>query len=590
MDFWNRYKQLLAGDNIHSHPANRGFFSFLKNLLYLPRVMSGREKRTALILLLVFGATGISLMFRLYIRFTHSVPQVAGSFTEGMIGEPRTINPIFAVRDTDRDIARLLFAGLMRYDRDGNIQPDLAERFEKSGDGKTYTFVLRNNVQWHDGKPLNADDIVFTVHMIQNFQFRSPLRANWQGVSVEKIDDQTVRFTLKTPYSPFIENTTLGIIPKHIWQNVSPEQAILHEANLHPIGSGPYRFRSIGQQKDGSISWYELERNSTFHHNGPYLKRITILFFKNEEEVANAWKKGTVEAYGGVLPERLGGINQEHTRVYTLPLPRIFGLFFNTKQAPLLADIKVRMAIAYAINKTAVSESQKLSKATPADAPFPGISAGDPSYPFDPEHARTLLKQAGWTDSNGDGILDKKIRDSKGKTAVQKLHFTLTTSDWPDLIRTAESVQSMLKQIGIEADVQKKPFSELEVTAIRPRNFEILLFGQVYGYERDPFAFWHSSQVKDPGLNITLYMNKTADRYLEEMRKTSDSSSQEQRLKDLAALIAKDLPAVFLYTQYYTYAVPADIQGINLNSVSLPQDRFNQIENWYRYTTRTFFR
>ncbi|MBI2640864.1 MAG: peptide ABC transporter substrate-binding protein [Candidatus Sungbacteria bacterium] len=516
------------------------------------------------------------------------MPQIGKSYTEGLLKEPRSINPLFAVQDADRDIAHLIFSGLLAYSNSGELIPDLAEQYEVSGDGKSYTIFLRKNAWWHDGKPVGAEDVIFTVKTIQNPYYKSVLRANWQGVTAEKLDDYTIRFTLKTPYAPFIENLTTGILPKHLWESINPEQALLHELNLKPIGSGPYKFDNFKQEKDGSVSWYRLKRNPKYFREGPYLKKITFVPFSTEEELLTAWKKGLVEGFGPVSSARLSELASGRFSVHAISMPRIFGIFFNEKGSPALADLKVRQAIARSIDRNELIEKILPGGAASVATPLPFLKTTEgeaAAYPYDLEKARELLEQAGWKDTDGDGLREKRTRQ-KGKEVVDNLRFTLTTSDWPDLLHAAEIIRGKLREIGIDVTIEKRPFSDLETTVLRPRNFEILLFGQVYGYEPDPFAFWHSSQIKDPGLNIALYSNKKADQILEEVRRTSDAAARFKKYEEFSQIVSKDLPALFLYSQLYLYLLPSDIRGADISKISLPSDRFNEINKWYRETKR----
>lgn len=586
MDIWIRLKEAIIV-LFRSHPArNAGLFSFRK-LIFLPSILSSKEKRFLVLIFLIALVSGIAFFVRVYVRITVPVSTVGGSYTEGILGQPRSINPLFATRDADRDISRLVYAGLVTYDGQGHIKLDLAESYEVSPDRRVYTVTLKKQAQWHDEVPVSADDVVFTISLVQNPLFHSALRANWQGVGVEKINDQTLRFTLRVPYAPFLENLTLGILPKHIWAGVKPEQILLHEANLRPIGSGPYRFFDMKQNKDGSLSWYELTRHTAYHREGPYIKDITFFFFKTEDDLFGAWRRGIIEGFGPVSPARLPEINQDTAHVQSLATPRLFGLFFNAREQPALDDVRVRKAIAMAIDKKRILAAQHLARALPADYALPSLqSQGDPDIStYNPSMSRALLKEAGWIDKDANGILDKKKRE-KGKTVFIPLSLTLTTSDWPDLTATADLIASMLKEVGIEVTVQKYPVAELETKIIRPRKYEMLLFGQVYGYEEDSFPFWHSSQIKDPGLNITYYANKKADQLMVELRETSDPAERDSRLRNLASQIDTDMPAVFLFTQLYLYLTPSDIKGDTLSVISLPADRFNGINEWYRRVGR----
>jgi len=412
-------------------------------------------------------------------------------------------------------------------------------------------------------------------------------------VSIEKVNDSTVRFSLRAPYGPFVENLTIGIIPQHIWQNVSPEQAPLHEANLKPVGSGPYQFDQLKQNKDGSISWYQIIRNEHYHRSGPYIQKIVFQFFKTEDDIFSAWRRGLIDGYGGISPLHIAEINPEKFLLLSVNMPRVFGIFFNPKRASQLEDINIRQAIAFAVNRNEIAQGQRQNKANPAGGPLPWLTSTNsaPIYPHDPDKARALLKKSGWKDSNNDGILDKietKKVKAKTITTTTSLRFTLTTSDWPDLVYTAAILQRQLKEVGIDLIIEKKPYQELESTVIRPRNFDMLLFGQVYGYEADPFAFWHTSQVKDPGLNITFFSDKKVDALLEDIRKTSDPRVRNADYRQFSDIITKSLPAVFLFSQDYLYILPTDIQGVSPVKISLPSDRFNEINTWYRAMTRRF--
>lgn len=562
----------------------------LRKALYLPRILTNQEKRLYLFLLLTGLLSGAALVGRAYVGLTSPVPRVGGSYTEGVIGRPQTINPIYAAKDADRDIARLIFSGLLTYDGSGVIQPDLAERYDISQDGKIYTVVLREGLRWHDGVPLTADDVLFTVRRIQNVQYKSPLRLNWQGVDAEKLDGRTVRFTLRTPYAPFIENLTQGVVPKHLWEPVEPEQALLHTQNLHPIGSGPYLPKRFKYNDDGLLLWYTLERNTRFHRDGPYLKDITLMFYVSEEEMIAAWHRGDIEGFGPISSFRANELSKDAVRVAAIATPRIFSVFFNERQAPALADKKIRQALAYAIDRKRIAEQATTGGgiAIPTLLPISGLSGAQahPAKTYDPARARELIESAGWQDSDGDGVYDKTVKDKKKKTEVHVLELRMSTGDSPELLRAASLMKEMLAEVGIRTVIDARSFSDLESTIIRPRNFQMLLFGQVYGYEPDPFSFWHSSQIKDPGLNISFFAHRSADRLLEEARRTTDPIKRMELHADFNRIAAEEIPAIPLYTQMFLYLLPRDMEGVSLSRISLPSDRFNDINTWYRETKR----
>ncbi|TSC74134.1 MAG: hypothetical protein G01um101433_1098 [Parcubacteria group bacterium Gr01-1014_33] len=570
-----------------------------RKILYLPRLFAPEEKRILILLIIIAALSGAGFFSRIYFAATVPVPRIGGTYTEGIIGEPRIINPVLAVSDADRDITRLVFSGLFQYDGRGKIQPDLAERLEISKDAKTYTVVLKQNIQWHDAKPLGADDVAFTVHMVQNPQYKSPLRANWQGVTIEKIDDHTIKFILRSPYAPFIENLTLGILPKHLWENVKPEQAMLSELLIKPIGSGPFMFEELEQNKDGGVVSYTLARNTHYHRPGPYLQTIRFLFFEKGDELLSAWKRGAIEGLSPAQKSSGEDMVRNKTNLFSLRMPRIYGIFLNQSKARALADTRVREAISYAINREDLAARARATGFIPTDLALPWSEGGETAvskYHYDPDRAATLLDAAGWKDKNLDGVREKGKTSPapSGRTQTpqppekSELRFTLTTSDWPNLVQLAEQIKEELARVGIKVEIKMLPFTDLEASVIRPRNYEMLLFGEVYGYEPDPFAFWHSSQIKDPGLNITLYANKKVDRILEEARQTKDPDVRISRFKDFLRILRDDNPAIFLFSQLYFYILPRDLQGVTLERISLPSDRFNDANMWYRATKRVF--
>lgn len=204
------------------------------------KTLTKKEKVAFFTFLLLFLFSFIFLSVNFYFKNTEIAPARGGIHIEGVTGQPRFINPVYANSDVDRDLVQLIFSGLMKYDQNLQIVPDLAERYEIEDNGRVYKFYLKENISWQDRKPLTADDVIFTIKTIQNPEFKSPYRANWVGVEAEKIDDLVVKFKLKKAYSGFLENCTLKILPKHIWENIPSENFPFEDLNLKAIGSGLY--------------------------------------------------------------------------------------------------------------------------------------------------------------------------------------------------------------------------------------------------------------------------------------------------------------------------------------------------------------
>lgn len=558
--------------------------------LYLPRLLTNREKiiiGTLIILALVsFGA----LFGQLYIRMTVVKPAFGGTYREGLLKEPRFINPIFASsNDTDRDITEIVFSGLIRYTPTGEVEPDLAESIDIAEDGKSYKAKLRPGLIWHDGFPLTADDVVFTIKTIQNPELKSPWRQNWQGVTVEKLDELTVRFLLRQPYAPFIENLTIGIIPEHLWAKVLPDSAPLSDLNLKPIGSGPYEFKTFTRLPDGSVTSYTLTAFRRYHHGRSNIKEIVFTFYPGEAELLASYRKGEIDGTSLISPKNLAGLQKTAIKIYTLRIPRIVALFFNESRQSMFADKRIRLALNHAIDTAAIIREVLAEAAEIAPSPVPPSARGfnaDLTLPeFNMEKAKLLLTEAGWKDTDENGLLYKSER-VKGKKVTTPLKVEIATSDFQELVEVANAIKVMWRKVGIEAEVKIFSGANLETLIIRPRAYQVLLFGEIFGHDPDPFAFWHTSQIKDPGLNIALYSNRKADTLLEEARRITDQATREEKYREFQKIVVEDQAAIFLFSPASYYGVRSSVEGVTIERIVLPHERFAHIEKWFMKTRR----
>jgi peptide/nickel transport system substrate-binding protein len=240
------------------------------------------EKALFITLTIVLMISSLSLLWKMNLNFVTSVPAYGGSFTEGLIGGAQFINPLLELSDSDRDLTYLIYSGLMRATASGDLIPDLAESYTVSEDGLTYTFKLRPNAYFHDGVKVTADDIIYTVEMTQDMNLRSPKRNNWVGVETKKMSETEVTFKLNQPYSPFLENTTLGILPKHIWGTATTNQFSQSLYNIEPIGSGPYLISKVSRNNLGIPASYDLKSFDKYTLGKPYITDLKFIFYLNE--------------------------------------------------------------------------------------------------------------------------------------------------------------------------------------------------------------------------------------------------------------------------------------------------------------------
>ena len=547
-----------------------------------------RERRllVGFAVLIVIGTLGS--IWTLNQRFSHDIPADGGSISEGVIGTPRFINPVLASSDVDRDMTALVYSGLTRRDDGSDIIDDLAEKHSISPDGKVYTFTLRPKAKFHDGKPLTSADVVFTIEKIQDGTLKSPWRINWIDVEVTAPDEHTVVFTLKQPYAGFLLATTVGILPKHIWGSMSGDEFEFSDYNTKPIGSGPYRITSIDGKSDGAPTAYTFKRFKKFVLGTPYIHTITMNLYPNEEGLIKGFESHDVDNIHAFRTSYARSIKRNAVTLVDEPLPRVFALFLNHSKKKIFLEKPVVHAMNLALDRDTIIDSVLDGFGSPLTGPIPALfmdgnekSTNIGSEETELEQARTILEKAGWKLNPETGI-----RERTSKSGKEILSFTLSTASSPDLEETARLLAEQLGQIGIGVEVRLFEIGNLDRDVIRPREYESLLFGQVLRHDTDLYAFWHSSQRNDPGLNVALYANPRVDALLEKALITNDANDRAEFYTELANRITTDAPALFLYSPHLLFTFDQSIRGYDPLSVVYPSDRFAHVYNWYVRTDR----
>jgi ABC-type transport system substrate-binding protein len=404
------FKPPITSGKWPSGPQWRKFFT----------VLTKKEKIFFSGLLLIFLANIIFLSANFYLKNTAIAPKAGGIFVEGEVGQPRFINPIYASsNDTDRDLVELIFSGLMKRDQEGKLVYDLAKDIKTEDNGKTYRIFLRDDVVWSDSltksvQKLTADDVIFTIKTIQNQDYKSPLRVNWLGVDSEKINDFELTLKLKNPYSAFLENLTLKILPSHIWQQISANNFPLSDYNLKPIGSGPYKIDSLSRDGSGYISFLTLKANQKYFNQKPYLEEINFKFFKEEKDLINSANSGELNGFSLSAIENENLIKNDSLATHSFSMPRYFAIFFNSAKSKTLTDLRVRQALNYATNKKELVEKVLNSQASIVDSPILpdlyGFATPTAIYQFDQAKAKSLLQSAGFGTTTANGFLEKIIK------------------------------------------------------------------------------------------------------------------------------------------------------------------------------------
>lgn len=575
-----------------------------KQLKYLPRFMSAKEKNVMRLAVTVLVICAFLLSYFVVSGQLVDKPARGGIYTEELIGTPQNINPLYAQsNEVDQDLARLIFAGLVRENSQGELVPDLAKEWFVDETQTKYTFKLRDDVEWSDGEKFTSQDVIFTIEALQNPLYQSPSRTSWIGIGAEALDDYTVQFSLPAAYGDLLQNLTVGILPAHLWQEILPENATLAELNLKPMGLGPYQFDSFVKDKQGYIKSYTLNSNENYHGSLPYLEQITLKFQPTFEAAVEALKNKNADGLS-YLPQSLKGEleSRKDLNYYSVPLPQYTAIFFNQTKNSALAEKKVRQALELSINKTKIVQEILANEATVINGPLlPGMPGYEESAePFDTEAAKKLLADAGWQkkeikpeENQATSTEDAIETDSNGWSKFlfknnQELTIQLTSTDQAQSLAIAELIQKYWQSIGVKVNLNAVEVSKIQKEVISERNFEALMFGEILDQDWNLYPFWHSSAATNEGLNIANFKNDKADKLLTEIQKINKDEERAPKLKELQKIIRDEAPAIWLYNPRYTYAIADRIKGINLTRIVSPTDRLNGMTDWYIKTKKGF--
>jgi peptide/nickel transport system substrate-binding protein len=531
---------------------------------------------------LAFALAGGFLIYSNSASSQGNNPDYGGEIMEGLVGQPQFINPILSpASSVDSDLSKVVYSQLLKFNENLEMVPDMAESLPQvSEDQKVYTLKLKPNLKWHDGQAISSDDVVYTIETIQNGDYESPLRANWGRVKVAKVDDTTVTFTLREIFASFITNFTVQIMPKHIWEGMNPQNFRLSDLNLRPIGSGPYMFREIKKTPDGIIRSMTLKSYENYYEGRPYIDRLTFKFYTDYDSLINAYQGKEINTLGYLPFDRKSLENNGKFNQHKLGLPQYQAVFFNLPKSPILSEKAVRQALWLTVERQAIIDEVYLGYAKPAYGPILDGNLG-----YNPEmesqthtstvEAADILDKAGW-------VLDSpsNLRSKNGK----KLEISLATNNFVVNVKTAQLLQSAWAKLGVTTNLVIVSPQELQQDYIRSRNFDALLFFENTGADPDPYPFWHSSQARDPGLNLSGFSNATADQLLTTARQTTDVTVRAQNYYQFQSIIMDQLPAIFLNNVVYVYNTPQKLHGLGMDTVITPSERFLNVNKWYLET------
>lgn len=505
-------------------------------------------------------------------------PVPGGTYTEGILGAFTNANPLYATDVVDASVSKLLFSGLMTYNEQNQLVGDLAESITPNDRGTVYTIKLRPKLSWHDGQPLTAQDVVFTYHVIQNPDARSPLFNSWRGIKVEAPDDNTVVFTLPNSLASFPYSLTNGIVPKHLLDGVAmADMRSVPFNTANPVGSGPFMWQALqvtGQSLDDRQEYIALKVFSNYYAGEPKLNGFVIRSFRNSQALVKAFEDKEVNAVVGLTEVPLSVEANGEIRSYNMLLTAQVMSFFRMSH-PLFGDTRVRQALIQGVDITKVTASLPYST-MPVRQPFnKGQHGYNPAYwqfAYDPGRAAALLDEAGWK-LGPDGL-----RYNNGT----KLSFMLSTQTG-EYEMIARVLQEQWRAIGVNAEVDVAPDAATFQNTLAGHGYEALLYGISLGVDPDVFVYWHSSQadvLAPVRLNFSEYKSATADASLEAGRTRADPALRAVKYQPLLQAWQKDMPALGLYQPRFLYLTRGPVYGLKEHLINTDAERFTNVHNW----------
>ena len=510
---------------------------------------------------------------------TRTLPAAGGVFTEGVTGTPLYVNPILCdYNEIDRTLCRLLFRGLMRFNPRGEPVPDLAVSYDLSEDGLVYTFELQPDARWHDGARVTSQDVQFTYELLQHPDFPGE-RARAEAArlaSVRAVDALTIEFALEQPFAPFLDLTTLGLLPQHIYGSVPVADLFAAAQRLPIVGNGAWRVT----RRDSAALHLGPHRFHTARP--PFISVLEFRFFPSAAELYAAFVRGEIEGLSAGLAQNLEVLpNKASVQVHASAESSLILILLNhrSETAPALGEVQVRKALLHAVNREQVLASSQLGWGAVAHSPVPANNwahkANLPIYPYDPWQAALLLEDSGWRDRDGDGLVD---RDGA------PFRVTLLTSRNALLAAYADAIASYWRDVGLQAETAFLPFGLMIQERLAAGAFDAALIhiSDLEG-DPDPFRFWHSSQ-EPTGLNYGAWFNPYADQLMAKARGTLDQQARRVLYHRFQDIFGAELPALPISYPIYAYGVHERVRNVQLGPLNHASERFATFADWYIVT------
>ncbi len=509
-------------------------------------------------------------------------PAEGGVYIEGLVGQPSRLNPLLdSFNPADQDVNRLIFSGLVRFDSWGNPIADLAETWSISLDGTVYNFTLKEGILWHDGTPLTAEDVIFTVELVTSPDLPVPedLREFWLEVEAIAFDERNLQFRLPNRFAPFMDYLDFGVLPRHLLGGLTPGEIINAPFNLNPVGSGPYFFDELMTNETG-VEGVVLTANEDYYDDRPFIDQVVFDYYASSAEAYAAFERGDVlgvsQVSNDVLPQVMA---DPAINLYTARLPQISMVMLNldSNAVPFFQELAVRQALTHAINRQWIVDEFLGSQAFVADSPvLPGSWAYNENLveiPYNVDTALETLREADYVVPAEGG--------PRSKEGVS-LAFTMVHPDDELHTRVAQFIQESWAEIGVQVTLQAVPYDNLVIDYLDTRNYEAALvdINLTDSPDPDPYPFWHQAEATG-GQNYSRWNDRRASEYLEQARLETDLLDRARLYRNFQTHFNRELPAILLYYPVYNYAVSAQVNGVSVGPLYESSDRLSTLPQWF---------
>lgn len=541
------YTELIVSKHIHTF-----FFEKFANLRNV--------KNLVLVWLFLMSGLLLSVMFFRIIgesSYMKNNFSNGGTYSEGIVGEVKNLNPFFASSDPEKSFAKLAFASLYDVDTSGKINTELADSVFTNNNFLDFNLKIRQDAEWSDGKKITADDVIFTVNLLKNKLVNSSRYESWTKVKTSKINDYEIRFEMPTTSKLVLYTLDFPILPVHILGEVDPSKLRENSFSQNPVTSGEFKFKSVGSSNGKTT--ISLTKNEKYFAGTPKLDYFEIVAYAKKQQLIEALLKGEVAASPSAELNDLPGYERTKLAEKSSKINSGIYAFLNNSSA-ILKDKAVRQSIQKGVDVTKIRS--KMSSVSRIDLPIinDGIKSDLPEAPkTNKDEAEKMLDSAGWKKQN-------KTRFKNG----QEMKITLATISDPNLERASKELKNQLENLGFSvemtvSDKDDKTGSFIQ-SIIQPRAYDILLYRIDFGVDTDIYAFWHSSQATSKGLNFANYSDAVSDDLLLNSRNAASDSEKNDQLVLFLKRWLSQAPAIGIAQAHSNYVYRKSIKTYSSNN------------------------